>query len=915
MVWRALHLAELFSDPRWGWVVALCALVALFLVANGFVRQRWKAMGLGSRIHARERALQRAQRSARELREVQAARAAEEASAEAPPRRSARGDVPSPVDGLDRHRTFEVLGRLGQFEQLPELFREIVRSVGEEFGFERAILRVYNPQTRLFEARAFHGCDDELVSRISTTDVTLDCYAGMARRALRVGSSYRVSAADDLWPDRLRPPRSADPRDWRPEDFGEARLEAQGNDDYLVVPMLGEEDRVVGYFCVSMPEDQDLPGENTLMFLEILAHYAVNALNQARLRNRLQRRDIEYSIVSEQLREWQSTRDNFVANVSHELRTPLTSIRAYAETLQRGRDAMDPATLNEFVDVILHESERLARSFDDLLDLSQYQGGSRVQVVSEFDLAVVISAQANAAQQRVKELGLEFEFDVPTEAILIQGDENGIRQVVANLLDNSIKFTPPPGKVTLRLRVQGGVARIEVEDSGIGMEEHELSKIFERFYQVDDSSTRSYGGQGLGLAICREIVSWHHGRIWAERRRSGGSRFVLTLPVRGLVIRRSSADLPADVSERQQWEAFLQLSISLISELLEAQVASILLVDPVHDVLRIEAAIGLPQDVVESVLVDRGEGVAGQVWKTGQSLLVENLDEDDRFRGLHNDVAYDHRSFLSVPLIWQGRVVGVVNVNNHPEGRAFSDDDRLLLEALAERISGALESFERYRAGYRRLASVEAGVRAMLDVGRERHTAMRDLLISIGLETARRLSLEEEHLRALAYALRTYDLGLAQVSEQILRKISPLTSEERHHIENHVHLGAELVAELEPSAQVRNIILHHHENYDGSGYPEGLRGEAIPVGARIVRMVDALSALLHDRPFRAAMSLDEAVALLREGIGRRFCPRVAPVFLELVADRQYEILAAHVRRGARALDDELELIDAHPTLH
>lgn len=909
---RWFEAGELLSDPRWGWAVALCALLVLFAAANSLVRQFWARRQLDSQLRDQERSLDRARANNRRLRQNQAQTQVQVATSP-----DARAHTPF-IDGLDRSRTFEVLGRLSHFEQLPELFREIVRSVGEEFGFERAVLRVYNPQTRLFEARAFHGCDDELIARISTTDVSVDCYAGMAQRSLRIGSSYRVSALDERWPDRLRlaPSNdgSASNAGWQARDFQTAQIQAEGDDDYLVVPMLGEEDRVVGYFCVAMPEEHPLPGENTLMFLEILAHYAVSALSQARLRNRLQRRDIEYSIISEQLREWQSTRDNFVANVSHELRTPLTSIRAYAETLQRGRDNMDASTMYEFVDVILNESERLARSFDDLLDVAQYQGGSRSQVVSEFDLAATVSARASACRQRMQERGLEFRVDIPTDAVTLQGDETGLRQVVDNLLDNAIKFTPAKGEVRLSLTEGAGVARIEVEDTGIGMPEPELSKIFERFYQVDDSSTRNYGGQGLGLAICREIISWHHGRIWAERRRTGGIRFVVTVPVRGLAIRRSSADLPADVSERQQWEAFLQLSVSLVSEMLDAHVASIMLVDSSQEVLRIEAALGLPQEVVEGVLVGRGEGVAGHVWRTGESLLVENIDEDERFRGLSNEVAYGHRSFLSVPLLWQEHVIGVVNVNNHPQGRPFTTDDRLLLEALAERVCGALDSFERYRSGYRRLASVEAGVRAMLDVGRERHTALRDVLVAVGLETARRMELGEEHLRALAYALRTYDLGLAQVSEQILRKISPLTNEERRHIENHVQLGAELVGELEPSPRVRNIILHHHENFDGSGYPEGLRGEAIPVGARIVRLVDALSALLHDRPFRSAMSLEEAISLLEEGVTRRFCPRVAPIFLSLVRERESDLLATHSRRGHCDAEAELELLDAHPTL-
>ena len=212
----------------------------------------------------------------------------------------------------------------------------------------------------------------------------------------------------------------------------------------------------------------------------------------------------------------------------------------------------------------------------------------------------------------------------------------------------------------------------------------------------------------------------------------------------------------------------------------------------------------------------------------------------------------------------------------------------------------------------RRLASVEGGVRAMLDIGRERNTELREFLIRVGMETGRRMQLEESMLRALAYALRTYDLGLARVSDQILRKVSPLTAEERGHIENHVQLGAELVADLEPSARVRNIILHHHENHDGSGYPEGLSGEAIPVGARIVRLVDAFTALLHDRPFRPAMSPHEAMAIMEEGIGHSFCPRVAPIFLGLIRESQTDLAEVRSRTRSEDGDVDLELIEVQP---
>lgn len=909
---RGLEILWTASDPRLGWIVALVCLLALLVTFAAAVRQRWRAQSLGRSLDEKDRSLSVVKETTRRRRREQAASATDESARPEVPWRTARFSAATTCSPLDRARTFEVLGRLSQHHELPDLFREIVRAVGEEFGFDRAVLRVYNPQTRLFEARAFHGCDDELVARVSTTDVSRDVYEAMARRALGLGNSYRVSSEDRLWPDRLRLIPEPPDGDWTPRDFQSSSLHEAGPLDSLVVPLWAEEDQVAGYICATTPDAEELPDEGSVLCLEILAHYAVNALAQARLRTKLQRRDIEYSIVSEQLREWQSTRDNFVANVSHELRTPLTSIRAYAETLQRSSQEMDLATLQEFVDVILHESERLTRAFDDLLDVARHQGGVDRPIHGEFDVVALVSNAVADLQPRFDQSRLSCVVDVPDQPLEIQGEENGIRQVVLNLLENAAKFSPEGGRVDARLSVRGGLVRLEISDEGIGIPDSELDRVFERFYQVDGTATRAFGGQGLGLAICRDIVSRHHGRIWAENRTEGGSRFVVALPLRGLVLRRTPDDAPADLSERQQWEAFLQLSISLVAEMLQVQVASIMLVDEVQDVLRIEAAVGLSQEVVESVLVGRGEGVAGQVWREGISLLVPDLDADPRFRDLGNDITYGHRGFLSVPLCWQERVIGVINVNNHVSDRAFRDDDRLLLEALAERLAAGLDSFERYRSGYRRLASVESGVRAMLDVGRERSSDLREYLVSRGLETGRRVGLDEEMLRALAYALRTYDLGLAQVSDQILRKISPLSAEERRHIENHVQLGAELVADLEPSPRVRQIILHHHENFDGSGYPEGLSGEAIPVGARIVRLVDAFSALLHDRPFRPAMAPHEALALMEEGIGRRFCPRVGAVFLELIRESLRDLSVLRTASRADEFDPELDLVEVQP---
>jgi HD-GYP domain-containing protein (c-di-GMP phosphodiesterase class II) len=144
---------------------------------------------------------------------------------------------------------------------------------------------------------------------------------------------------------------------------------------------------------------------------------------------------------------------------------------------------------------------------------------------------------------------------------------------------------------------------------------------------------------------------------------------------------------------------------------------------------------------------------------------------------------------------------------------------------------------------------------------------------------------------AVAYALRTYDLGLSAIDADLLRKREALTPSERGRVEEHTRAGAELVDGLEPSPHVKRIILHHHENVNGSGYPDGLVGEAIPLGARIVRLVDTTSAVLQDRPARETLDLAAAVDLLRDGMGHEFCPRITPVFLECLEERSEAILA------------------------
>jgi response regulator RpfG family c-di-GMP phosphodiesterase len=241
---------------------------------------------------------------------------------------------------------------------------------------------------------------------------------------------------------------------------------------------------------------------------------------------------------------------------------------------------------------------------------------------------------------------------------------------------------------------------------------------------------------------------------------------------------------------------------------------------------------------------------------------------------------------LCVALPGDDGVMGVIAVRERIDGRPFGDDDRLLLEAMSPRLAGLMGRYDEQTDHQRDFAAIQMSLRATTRLGTLPHADVAGVCQEICLATARRLGLPDAELRHLAFALRYYDVGLAAVPPHLLNKTETLSDAERVQLERHVQAGLVTLAPLEPPPKVRQIILHHHENYDGSGYPKGLAGEAIPLGSRLVALTDSLRALLQRRPWRPAVPLADALAEIQAFAGTRYCPRVTAVFLEEAQDRR-----------------------------
>ena len=230
------------------------------------------------------------------------------------------------------------------------------------------------------------------------------------------------------------------------------------------------------------------------------------------------------------LRRLERVRQDFVANVSHEFRTPLTAIQGFAETLLAGA-LDDPVNRRRFVEIIREHSMRLARLTQDLLKLSRIEAGQLKLDFRPVSVSQLIESCVETAQLKAVPRQLALHVSLPEQLPSARGDSNTLQEVLQNLLDNALQYTPAGGKIEVSASCANGHVVITVADTGIGIPQAEQQRIFERFYRVDAARSREAGGTGLGLSIARHIMEAHGGRLWVESAVGEGSRFHFSIPV------------------------------------------------------------------------------------------------------------------------------------------------------------------------------------------------------------------------------------------------------------------------------------------------------------------------------------------------------------------------------------------------
>lgn len=279
-----------------------------------------------------------------------------------------------------------------------------------------------------------------------------------------------------------------------------------------------------------MDSSAELRARNQQLEAQVAAQAAT--LEESHRANLLLMNNLKEDIAK--MRVLDKMKTEFLSMVSHELRTPLTPIKGYLALLLSGKMGELSRQQRQALELVTRQSEHLHSLIDNVLDVARLDIGKPLPMfrrLISIDTLIEEAAAALRLQASEKQLTLSVDLDSPLPTLM--ADEIKLKRVLANLIGNALEFTPPGGEITVRASLtQGPEVRVEVVDNGLGLAKENINRVFDKFFQVDSSATRSVGGIGMGLPISRELIRLHHGRLWAESDGLGkGSRFIFTLPV------------------------------------------------------------------------------------------------------------------------------------------------------------------------------------------------------------------------------------------------------------------------------------------------------------------------------------------------------------------------------------------------
>jgi len=671
------------------------------------------------------------------------------------------------------------------------------------------------------------------------------------------------------------------------------------------------------------------------MVLAVLWTWIKNRTRLDALKGRL-----DLTKANEELKTLDSLKSQFFANVSHEVRTPLTSIIGPIQCLFQGEAGALSQEQQTLLKSMHRNSIKLLDMINQMLDFSKIEAGKMPLYLIRTDLADCLQNTVATFKPMAERKGLRLDFRQEGKVPSIQIDEVKFERILTNLVSNAIKFSEH-GSILLTLSANGPWVVVDVEDTGIGLAAENFASIFERFHQVDGSSTRRFEGTGIGLALVKECVELMHGKISVTSELGRGARFRIELPMnlqdlapkafqdrRSAVDRRAPHSPVSDEGRRfimRRQDDLARISIENLAWLEQPSPNLEMDFEPEDGIPKNIDRILLVEDnadllaFIRNMLTKFGHDVSTasdgvEAWESARRDLPDLIVADimmprmDGFELLHNVKTTPLTAQIPVILItakqeleaklkgyeqgadaYLGKPINIreldARIRNLVTLRKFQETAGQMKEMEA-RMEERRQGFEKLRRGLESTVQAISAVIEMRDpytAGHQRRLA--DLARALGAE----MGLSDDRLDGIQTAGMIHDIGKIRVPPEILCKPSKLSRLEFDLIKTHVQAGYDILKDIEFPWPIARMILEHHERMDGSGYPNGLRGEDLLPESKILAVADAVEAISSHRPYRPALGIKAALEEIADKRGILFDPEAVDACLKIFREKRYSL--------------------------
>lgn len=618
--------------------------------------------------------------------------------------------------------------------------------------------------------------------------------------------------------------------------------------------------KLLGVLNITDRKDGSAFTEDELVLLQTIANQAAIVIENTSLMNQLRSKAAELEEINKKLVETDVVKTEFIARVSHDLRTPLNSIKGSIYYLQESEKSKPEQ--KEFYEIISKETSALIATVENLLDF--LRAGEEIQFIKKSMINLTEILKEVADQKFVKialaRKNLQLEIDVEKRTPDIAGDRIRIIQLFIYLIEGVSHYLEKGDKIKITAR-EDKVVKVTL---ALPRSFPEVMQPF--LFSPGPFFFSEYTEEKLKLYLAGKISEV---LCWSVASEGFNNSLLITFHI------PKGALYSGDVFTA----AIMEFFVDFISALMDLDICSLMLGDELTGEFRITCARGLPDEVIKMTRAKFGEGITGWVAREGKPLLVENIESDPRFRR-KNIPRYHTKSLLSLPLKIQDRVIGVLHLNNKKNGEPFTERDLFIASVVSERFQHLIERI--YAGEYRQDEYMHAmeSFEGLLTAGKKYHK--KDNLFS-DLVTMLMDSLgrgEEEKKSAISASV-LYDLGLVLISEGTLKK-KRLQSSEARTIRGHPVTGVSLLDHFEFSEEVKKGILHHHERYDGTGYPDGLKGDNIPIISRVLSVVDSYCSLIRRVPYRKMFKKEAALREIKKGAGSLYDPEIVDALERLL---------------------------------